>query len=224
MNHLGSAANGLLAALRTRPTRQVTVCLLAVVASLAVLGLLAKALPDTPLGWWDLDSEGGGAAIVSALLSLLAAAALAVAVRRSPTTVWPGEAIAAVVAFMAADEVFEIHEYVQRSAGVDWVVVYAPALVAFGVAFLVLLRRWGLTSPQSTLLAAGAAAWVVAQLLEVVQWDGGVPRESIYLESMAVEEILEAAGSALFLLAAVVVLTQRRTRRAEPPASRSLAS
>jgi hypothetical protein len=65
-----------------------------------------------------------------------------------------------------------------------------------------------------------AAAWLVAQVLENIQWESGLHAGDVlvYPSTVPVEEVLEISGSTLFGLGLPVVLRQvlRAGRRVSP--------
>ena len=105
-------------------------------------------------------------------------------------------ALGALFAFMAIDEVVQIHERLEGATDANWQLVYLPVMAVAGGVWLLVLRR--LTGGPRLLFVAGAAAWVVAQLFEWVQRDGAV---LTHRWTILPEELLEMTGSALFALA-----------------------
>ena len=139
---------------------------LVVVAALEWLG--------APLEPFDLDDELTVPAFYSALV-LLAAATLAFAFwsleRRAGRSALAPLGLAVLFAFMAVDEVGAIHERLDDWFGLeDWIVGYLPLAALGGIAWLALLRRF--RGGARRLWIAGAAAWVVATLLEVPTQEG----------------------------------------------------
>jgi hypothetical protein len=113
--------------------------------------------------------------------------------------------------YLGFDEFLEVHEKLERAASVDWQLLYAPAALVLAAAFVVVLRTiWPIQLPR-TLLLAGIAAWIAAQILEQVQWDGD-RRVSGYRPMMISEELLEMAGSALFALAMLSAIQAAKER------------
>ena len=168
---------------------------LAAIAVLGVGGVLQRALPPFPLSHvLDLDFEWVPAALFSS--GLLAAAAL----------VWwqlpqtrAARYVTGLLALMSLDELCSIHETLENVTGVDWELLYAPVVAVAGLAALVVLRSWGRSRP-SALLLGGGLCWLVAQVLEALEWDGDVERPH-YALYMVPEELLEMTGSTLLLLA-----------------------
>ena len=177
------------------------VCVLAVAGAATAAGVGPHA--------FDLDAERTVPALASGLVLGFAAAAGFLVGRLVRAGRRPLLALAALFAFMAADEVVEIHERLERAAGVDWQVLYLPLVVLGGAGFVhavLLARRHAAGAGQ---LAAGAAAWVVAQILERLEWGGGTQTVAEYQATIArgsykamvvVEEVAELGGSLCFLL------------------------
>ena len=175
------------------------------VAVMAVLGVIAER--SDGLDAFDLDGELVVPAFFSA--GLLAAAAIA-AWRARPAARW-AVVFAVLFAFMAGDELSGMHEALADVVGVRWPVLYAPLILAAGVAWLRAMRTLlGDRDPAALLLFGGAAAWFLAQVLEAVQWKDG-EHVAGYYPMMYVEETLEMAGSALFLLTFVALAAARRS-------------
>lgn len=171
----------------------------------ATIGILSERTGSPALDLFDLDRELGVAALVSGAL-LLAAGLLIAGAHRESGARLPQYALPLLLAFMAADEFAFLHERLEERTGVDWQILYSPLILAGGVAWALVLRRWGPRSIRGQLLLAGAAAWGVSQILEKVQWGPGDVPVPAYPTYMLGEEVLEAAGSACFLLAGLLAL------------------
>ncbi|HMJ59351.1 MAG TPA: hypothetical protein VK467_09450 [Gemmatimonadales bacterium] len=189
--------------------RRVAVVLGLAIAALAVLGAVEAWRPGSGLTPFDLDGERNFPAIFSALL-LLACAVLVVRLPRSvvsrPVTV----VLSGIFALASLDEAAEIHEKLERRLDVDWQLLYAPAFIAAIVAwslFVVALRRRGLSV---TLVLASAGCWVASQVLEALQWKDDGSQAAGYTWMMVTEEVLEMVGSALLLIALLVVVRASR--------------
>ena len=115
--------------------------------------------------------------------------------------------LAAFLLVMATDEVAYVHERMEGKTGVDWQLLYLPVALAGGLAWLAALRRLRGNYPASAMLVGGAVAWLVSQALEAAQWDGAT---LLYRWMVYPEETLEMAGSALFGLAFLSALLDRR--------------
>ena len=211
---------------RDRTVPCVTALLAIVLSALAVLGVLASLLDRTAMGIFHLDQEGGVAAFTSAGLLFGASLAMLGALRCDGSLGWRTGGLPALLAIMGLDEWNSWHERLEAALGLDWQLVYVPVVLIGGAAWLRVLLRWGTRSTSGMLLILGAAAWLMSQVLEAAQWSFGtdVPRSSghAYAYSMVPEELLEAGGSACFLLAAVIVRAahadlQRRHHALGPP-------
>ena len=182
--------------------------LIALVWAAGVVQYIDSSLP----GAWRfaLDGERLVPAAVSALLLLLLAgvAAVVAAAERQRSRGWLAFAVlAALFVFMSADEWFGVHEELESSVGEDWQLLYLGVFVVAGVAWAAALR--GLDATSRALWIGGAAAWGVSQVIERIQWDGD---ELLYEWTILPEELLEMAGTAMWLFALVLVL-----RRAQAP-------
>jgi hypothetical protein len=160
----------------------------------------------------DLDGEGNVPAIWSGFL-LLAAAASALATARADAggARWPWWPLAVLFLFMAGDEVFGLHEWLESQSGVDWQMLYLPVMAVGAAAGLGALLRLRATPRLAAGFLASGGAWALAQVLEALQWDGG-RQVAAYGELMAAEEILEMAGSLGFTLTLLAVAEQLRSR------------
>jgi hypothetical protein len=180
---------------------RVAVVLAVVIVLFCVLG--ASDYRREAHGLFDLDGEGKPPAAFAGLL-LLAAGALAVAIGKHRGRAWT--LLGAFLAFMAVDEALKIHERLQTLTGVDWQLLYLPVIALGAVVWLQAWRDAGsVTARARRLLTAGAAAWVVAQLGEALEYRDGEMVEQ-YAAIATAEEVLEMVGSSLFLLAFLLVL------------------
>jgi len=200
-------------------TARIPVPVVAIAASLAIAALVVLGVRQrTRYPLWqaaNLDSEESiGMWFSAGLLWAGAACWLLVAVSdrlRGPSIWiwWPA------MAWLALDEGNGLHERLERWSGIDWQLLYLPVIGVIGAAWWGVLRRQTGGRRVTSLLAAGAAAWAIALVLELIQNWGGVPvRASIYDPAMITEEALELIGSVMFLLAGLLVL-QRSPE--EPP-------
>jgi hypothetical protein len=179
----------------------------ALLAGLAVIGAfglggVAYELDVYGTQQFDLDGEYKLGALCSGAL-LLVAAALALGLRRRPGS-RPLVFLAVLLAFMGLDEVAVLHERLEEWLAIDWRLLYGPLVPAAAWAWLVLWRRVGDVRGARTAMGAGAAAWALAQALELAQWDGAVRQEG-YATLMVLEELGEMAGSLLLLVALLAV-------------------
>lgn len=157
-------------------------------------------------GVLDLDGDWTLPAAFSALL-LACAGLCACAVGRRRVFDLRGSAylLGALFVLMGFDEAFQFHERLESATGVDWQLLYLPLILACGTAWLIVARALGRLRSAQVLMVLGGLAWLAAQVLEQVQWDGNV-QVAGYEAMMVVEETLEMGGSALFLLALYMVL------------------
>jgi hypothetical protein len=195
---------------------------------------LAHATDVVSLPLFDLDREGTVPQAYSGLLLLAAAAGAYVAARCGAPQRRALMVVAAVLLYMSCDEVFRIHEALDAELDFDWQVLYAPILALALAGWLGVKRLIRDERPANALWVAGAACWVVAQGLEVLQWHGDVRpgaihgeglsaaelerklSEASYLWKMLPEELLEMCGSLLFAL----VLAQLARRYADGASGR----
>lgn len=169
-----------------------------------------------PTGLFKVDGEGHYFVYFSALLLLAGAvcAVLAVQAGAAPTVTL---GLAGLLAFMAADEAFALHERLERWLHVDWPILYSPVMAVGGLAALVLLRATRHVPWVVPTFVAGGACWAAAVVLEKLQWtDTG--KADHYVAMMIPEELLEATGS--FLFAVALALLVRAAGRAVDAASR----
>lgn len=188
--------------------RRVAAVLGLAIAVLATLGAVEAWHPETGLASFDLDGERNVPATFSALL-LLGCAVLVLRVPRSVVSRRVAFVLSAVLALASLDEATEIHEKLERRLDVDWQILYAPAFVAAVVVwalFVVGLRRNGF---GVWLVLASAGCWVASQVLEALQWEDEGPAAG-YTWMMVTEESLEMVGSALLLVALLVVVRAQR--------------
>ncbi len=168
-------------------------------AVLLVLGAAASVVfPDGSVIRlvFHLDSEFGAAAVWSALLLVLAGT---VALRRTGDSRW-FTGFGLLLLALAADELFALHEALERATGVDWQVLYLPLALLGAAAGLGVMHRLRLSGARAPVLVflVGGVCWMVSQGLESLQWEEDVPVES-YPVCMLSEEALEMAGAVCFL-------------------------
>jgi len=192
-------------AARVGPRAFVWVVSLAV-AILLLLGILQRYRHP---GWdlANLDAERSVAKWFAAGLSWAAAGYwfLASATGRSRSRWtriwWPA------LAWLAIDDGNAIHERLERWSGIDWQLLYLPILGIAGLAGLGVLLHHRSDRTVLRLMLAGGAAWAIALLLELFQNWGGPPIDwTFYSPMMIAEEIIEMIGSALFVIAGLLVL------------------
>lgn len=121
-------------------------------------------------------------------------------------------AFGALLIFMSADEVVQIHEKVETWTGIDWEQPYA--VVAIGAAFVWfnVLRR--MERLPRLLMIYGAVGWAVSFVLEDAEYDSSDDRVSGFTPMAITEELAEMAGSSLFLIALVIALKRAQQREA----------
>lgn len=159
--------------------------------AIALFGVL-YGVPAEP--FTGLDAERNLPAFFSAAL-LVAAALLMLLHARNVQRLAPA-ALAALLAFLAVDELRTVHETLERRTGVDWQLLYAPLLL--GGAVVGTLTLGGLHLGPRLLLVLAGVTWTVAQALEGLQWDGDT---LVHAWRILPEELLEMAGSALIVVA-----------------------
>jgi hypothetical protein len=175
----------------------VRVLVMAVISVMAVFGVLG-AIDIAGADWriLDLNEEQTLPAYFSSLL-LWAAAGLALLLSRldpGSARLWLGWALVLVI--LAFDEAGEAHERLQYHFDVSTLVALSPVIVLAGVMGLAVLRRiWGDIAACSLMLA-GAAAWVLALVLDRAHHPNGTNLD--YL--IVAEEMLEMGGSTLIAL------------------------
>lgn len=189
--------------------------LIAVVAgiAIAILGVAGTIVGTdaTPGQGFDSDSpfhlldEKTIPAIFSAgLLGLGAAAAYMAGLLRvrGEHAAWFG--FAALLLIMSADEIAQLHEKTEKYSGIDWQTVYIPVFAAAAYVWWRLVRA--VDGVPRALLFGGAASWAIAQFLELVQYGDADKRVRLFTPMAISEEILEMAGSTMFLIAVVILL------------------
>lgn len=214
-DHLIGVARSTAADLDERGTH-IAIALAASIAALAILGALNAATGSPPA--FDLDGELNlNRGLISgmdypALFSgaLLFAAAVLALEASAVSERFPWAPLGAFLAFMGTDELMTIHETLERSIGMDWQILYLPIVAALGPFWLIALGRMWEFHSERLLWLGGAVAWLVAQMLEFVVWHASA-LSGLSGGITLVEEILEMAGSAMFLLA--LYLASRRLAR-----------
>jgi hypothetical protein len=210
----------------------ITRCALWAAGGIGVLGVIgtAHATGIVSLPIFNLDKEGTIAQAYSGGLLLAAAGAAYVAAQSGAPARRALLMIAGVLVYMSFDEVFRIHEAIDAAVDFDWQVLYLPILAVAVAGWLGVERLVRSERVPHALWVGGAACWGVAQLLEMLQWDGVVRPGSIngaelsatevddalsqasYLVKMIPEELLEMSGSLMFafVLARLAVRYARR--------------
>lgn len=229
--HEGIAANGSWAGRarvafgRDHRTARVAAVGTGTILLLAVLGVgfLEGLLPSA----FDLDAEGNVPAAFSGLLLLAGAGGGFVVARRVAGWERVGVlGLAAMLGLMAFDEVFMLHERLERVTGIHWQLLYLPLIAAGAVGWLLVMRLSSRRSAGAPLLVGAAACWVAAQVLERLEWYGGKPlsdteyqarlADTGYQVLVVIEETLEMTGSLLFLVTFLVLRALLPAGRPEP--------
>lgn len=186
-------------------SRRLATAIFAVIAVFALAGGVVI-YQDTYGTHWDLDGDWTYPAAFSALLLAAAAyCAYVVGERRVLGLRHSAYLLAAILLFMALDEAFSFHERIEDVTDVDWQILYAPVFLVCGIGWLNVTRALGRLRPAQALMVGGALAWLVAQVLEKVEWSGD-PKVAAYDALMFAEEILEMAGTAAMLIALYMTL------------------
>jgi hypothetical protein len=145
-----------------------------VIAAVVVLGALQRyAYPHWRFA--NLDSESSMGLWFAAGLLWMAAGLwfLVVWAGRSGTrwtVVW-----AAALAWLALDEGNAVHERLEKWSGIDWQILYLPVIGVAALAWWAVTGSHRRERPITAAMAAGAAAWAAALLLELLQNWGGEP-------------------------------------------------
>jgi hypothetical protein len=185
-----------------------TTALLGILGAVQVgLGGATSAPKSFLLHQFDLDAELNVPSLWSA--SLLAAASLAavlrIASRSHLRAAWA--LLAALFAFMGADELVQFHERLQRAVAADWQLAYLPVILAAGAAWAAVVW-WGRNPGVRLGLVLGAALWAGGQVLELL-WQTGAWRSTW---ASVPEEVFEMLGDVCFLAAALASLRPVRRR------------
>ena len=121
---------------------------------------------------------------------------------RGEHAAWFGFALLLLV--MSADEVAQLHEKAEKYSDIDWQTVYVPVFAGAAWVWWRLVKA--VEGIPRALLFGGAVAWGISQVLELVQYGDNDVRVAAFAPMAISEEILEMAGSTMFLLAAVILL------------------
>ena len=195
------------------PVIPVAVVLGLIISVFVAFGIAQRtAYPEWRLA--NLDTEVSIATWFSAALLWVAAAGwllVAVTSRSGSVAVWVWWPL---LAWLALDEGNAFHERLERWTGVDWQLLYVPIMAVGVLAWWALLRRYRTRPPLGSWLVAGAAAWGLALLFELIQnWGGSPVRAAIYDPTMIAEEALEMIGSTAWLIAALLILGRENSHR-----------
>jgi hypothetical protein len=121
-------------------------------------------------------------------------------------------AFGALLIFMSADEVVQIHERVETWTGVDWEQPYAVVALGAAVIWFNVLRR--MERFPRWLKIYGAIGWALSFGLEDAEYDSNDDRVAGFTSMAIGEELFEMAGSSLFLIALVIALKRAQQREA----------
>lgn len=205
----GRAPDRILALVRRLDARRVAILLGAVALGLGGLGVvrsLVKSRTDWSIPFLGLDTEWSAPAFFTGGVLVSAATLYLLAARKDLFEQVSGRAVAGLglfLAYMGIDEVVQIHERMERAFDRGWQGLYLPLVALGGLAWAICVKgRWPTRLARPCLLAA-AGAWVAAQGLERVQRQDGV---LVNRWTILPEELLEMAGSILFLVGALVAI------------------
>lgn len=175
----------------------------AILAAIGLLGVVGSDALGAPHPRLDLDAEYSAGAVLST--ALLAGGAFGAALlawdEQGVGRRVAASALAATLAFMAADELLSIHEHLRGIGGSPWVLWYLPVP---GLAILCgLMLARDMDARARLYLALGVLGWAVAAGIEAFLWGDG-PRfqdpRSLPVEEMS--EMLAALAIAAGLLRA----------------------
>ncbi len=147
----------------------------------------------------------GAILVAGGLVSLLAARARLYGKHR----LWIG--FGALLILMSADEVVQFHERLESWTGVDWELLYLVVVV--GAAYIWLKMLQVMDPGPRLMMIGGAVCWAASYGLEDAEYDSNDERAEWFTPLGISEELLEMAGSSLFLIALVVALKANNARR-----------
>ena len=189
------------------PVRQAAAVNGFVIALLGVLGVLSIAV-GSPFESFDLDGERNVPATYSAALWFSVAVLALLMERIDPESglplLWGG--LSAFFVFVSADEFGEIHERLERIAGVDWQILYSPVALIALVLWLFVVRRLRQIGVGVGLLMAGTVCGIASQVAEAVEYGPGDERIAAFDELVVFEELVEMVGAVLVGLALLTAL------------------
>lgn len=180
------------------------------------LGVVASA---TDLRLFDMDREGTVVSYLSAAI-LLAVAGVALLLGRSGLAdrqlARCSLAVAYALSFLALDEAFALHESLGDSTGLTGLgqVYFVPVVVVAGLSWVVVLGRLWAYQSARLLWLAGAACWVISQVLDLLQV--GTAR-SLRDAVVVPEDLLEVTGSLLLGLGLILFVQQLLRAEAQRP-------
>ena len=112
------------------------------------------------------------------------------------------------------DEVAQLHEKVEKYTDIDFQTVYIPVFAVAAWIWWRLIRAGGV--PRA-LLVGGAAAWADRPVPRAGPVRGRRRARRAVRPMAITEEILEMAGSTMFLLAVVILFARTRAATDRPP-------
>jgi hypothetical protein len=125
-------------------------------------------------------------------------------------------AVGALFAFMGFDELLMFHEDLERWTGIDWQTLYLPVFALAGAAWLGVLTMLPRERPALGIWmwTVAAAAWVVAGLLEHLEFDAHDHPVAGAGAMDSAEKVFQFTGGWLFFL--TMLLVSEGHRRAAP--------
>ncbi|MGH2837282.1 MAG: hypothetical protein ACRDJY_02900 [Thermoleophilaceae bacterium] len=146
----------------------------------------------------------GAILVAGGLCSLLAARCRLYGRHR----LWIG--FGALLILMSADEVVQFHERIESWTGVDWEQPYLVVVLGAAVIWVKIVRL--MDHVPRVMMICGAVCWAISYALEDAEYDSSDNRVGAFTPLAISEELLEMAGSSLFLLALVVALKANARR------------
>jgi hypothetical protein len=195
---------------RVRPRHAVAL----VFPCIVLIGMLGADYGQDPARIWDLGKEHNLPSAFSALLLCVAgglALLLGEADRRAGRV---AELLGLFLIWMALNEAVALHERPEDLTGVAWPVFWFPVMLVGAVLGLRLLRL--LNRPAALLFLGGAAGWLCAPVLDLLQEGVAETGSGLFEFILATEELAELVGSMLFVTAMLEAL---RVPRLEPAAA-----
>jgi hypothetical protein len=189
---------------RKRFATIVAVLLGATIATFGIVyGAPTRAFEGLDAEWTPAAYFSGGVLFAAALLVHLYAQ------RTAQHRLLLGVGLAGLLWLFGFDEIFSVHEWLEDHLGVDWQLLYLPVGLVGLAGGLLLLRS--VPRESRVLLVLAGVAWVVAQLLEKIQWVGETLAHPFLVLP---EELLEMTGSSLIVVAVLLALPSRRLEAA----------
>jgi len=194
--------------------------LFATIGVLGVVGIFAlegRTEAHPMFRWFNLDRELNVVTLFSSGLLIWNGVLTARLIRIRELRGATPRILAGLFVFMGFDESLKFHETTEKLLGIDWQVAYCPLILLAGVGWM--RFWWEGRSGIRWSWSLGAAAWVVSQVFEAWQWgwwwnDAKVKGYDILMVS---EEVLEMAGTALFVVALLSWLRSSRAKDESAP-------